>query len=694
MTPLQRALLFAFVYIILGGGWILLSDYELLLWLGVSDQLTTWQTAKGLFYVGATCLIFSLWLYRHLKRLEAVHLELDRGRRRFETLVENVPGIVYRCKADDSWTMEYMSSETERVTGYRSDQLIGNREKSFADLILPEHRGAVAESVNNAVELGTSFQLTYPIQTQDGGVRWLWEKGRAIEQKSEPILEGLILDITERREAEILREQMFQHSNDLLVIASPEGELREVNPALERVLGWNRRELAGRKWDDLIHPEDLEITRQSTRQLQAGQAVSGLETRWRRQDNGYCILSWNLIYLARLGVVFGAARDVTRQKELENEFLHAQKMESLGHLAGGLAHDFKNLLTIIIAHAQLVELDLPDDSDPELSNSLSQILEAGRKAADLADRLLVFARRKPLQASVAVNPLIEDLSRLLTPMLGRNIPVELDLCEGSSHVLLDESQLEQVLLNLCVNAKEAMPDGGRLAIRSREVSVDDTEFKSIAPGDYIEIVVEDTGVGIPEENRLRIFEPFFTTREGEGGTGLGLSTAYAIVTGAGGCISVESAVGKGTHFRILLPRTGEPAVETEAAPVGEGTETVLMVDDDPILRGALTRLLGRWGYTVLAADNAGAALQVAVDYEGPIHLLLADIVMPGLSGVELSRELAKLRPETRVLYMSGSPDVVASALAADKRFIRKPFQAEELSRRIRDVLDSGPEGAF
>ncbi len=503
-------------------------------------------------------------------------------------------------------------------------------------------------------------------------------------------LEALVAKVTAQQRDESLHQQMFEHSPDLLFIADSDGRLRELNPAWRHVLGWPLDEITSRPWRDLVHPEDLAATVAAEKQVAQGQPITGLENRCRCVDGSYRTLFWTMILLDQEGSLFGSGRDVTEQKQMERELIHAQKMESLGHLAGGLSHDFKNLLTVIVAHAELVRMDLPEEEFPEISDALAQIIEAGSKATELADRLLVFARKKKVQISAQINPLIEDLKKLLAPMLGKRIAIELDLDPRLGNILLDESQLEQVLMNLCVNAKDAMPEGGCLVIRTRAITLTESEVLNLAGGTFAEITVKDTGTGIPEEFRPHIFEPFFTTKSDLGGTGLGLSTVYAIVTGAGGHVSFDSLTGDGTRFRILLPLDGDSEAEPSQRAVPTGSATVLLVDDDPALRKTLERSLSRWGYEVLTAANGGEALRVAAQHPRRIDLLLTDIAMPGISGLDLAYQLGRDRPEAAVLFLSGSPEVKDSDLARDARFIEKPFRAEELARRIEEALaDTG-----
>ncbi len=378
-------------------------------------------------------------------------------------------------------------------------------------------------------------------------------------------------------------------------------------------------------------------------------------------------------------------RDVTQRREFEARLLHAHTMESIGRLAGGVAHDFNNMLTAMIGYMDLVASGLPPEAEEHAY--LAQALEAAVQASGLTSQLLAFARRQPVEPSAQdVNALLERMAPLLRRLVPENIRIETRFGAHPGWVLADAGQLEHVLVNLAFNARDAMPDGGTLTLTtSRERSA------ALAGGEAVVLEVGDTGVGMDAETRARVFEPFYTTKPGGLGAGLGLATVYGIVQQFGGTVEVQSEPGRGARFRVLLPPTPGPA----AAPatdggVPRGHETVMLVEDDPSVRGLVTAMLGRLGYVVLAADRADEALEVLERHVGEVHLLIADIVMPGMSGRALATRALAARPQMRVLLTSGHAAGGAGGHATDFAFMPKPFSIETLARRVRETLAAPP----
>jgi CheY-like chemotaxis protein len=368
----------------------------------------------------------------------------------------------------------------------------------------------------------------------------------------------------------------------------------------------------------------------------------------------------------------------------------------VGRLAGGVAHDFNNVLTALFGYTDLVLEDLPPNS--RARQDVEEIRKAAERAAALTRQLLAFSRQQVLAPVVlSVNELVEDIDKMLHRLIGEDIELRLTLARDAGNVRADPGQLQQVLMNLVVNARDAMPTGGKLLIETGNTEL--TEHYAelhppVVPGPYVMLAVTDTGSGMDTETKARIFEPFFTTKEKGRGTGLGLSTVYGIVKQSGGYIWVYSEPGRGTTFKLYLPRVGAAA---EALPARRetatlsGTETILLAEDDEMLRPLARGVLEKLGYTVLAAENADQALSVAGAHAGPIHLLVSDVVMPGTSGRELARRLAPTRPDMRVLYVSGYTDdaiVHHGMLEPGLNFLQKPFTPAVLARRVREVLDA------
>jgi nitrogen-specific signal transduction histidine kinase len=387
--------------------------------------------------------------------------------------------------------------------------------------------------------------------------------------------------------------------------------------------------------------------------------------------------------------------DITEHRLLENQLRQAQKMEAIGRLAGGVAHDFNNLLTAIFGYVDLLREDLPEGSSAR--QDTEEIRKAAERAAALTRQLLAFSRQQVLEAVIVnVNDLVEEFDKMLRRLIGEDVELRAALAPDLANVRADPGQLQQVLMNLVVNARDAMPTGGKLLIETANADLTEEYaelHQPVIPGAYVMLAVSDTGVGMDADTRARIFEPFFTTKEKGRGTGLGLSTVYGIVKQSGGYIWVYSEPGHGTTFKVYLPRVDAPAhpvAQPREARTLAGTETILLAEDDEMLRPLAKGLLRKLGYIVLEAPSAEEALGAAAGHDGPIHLLVADVVMPGASGRELARRLAASRPETKVLYVSGYTDdaiVRHGLLDPGLAFLQKPFTPDTLARKVREVLD-------
>jgi signal transduction histidine kinase/CheY-like chemotaxis protein len=399
----------------------------------------------------------------------------------------------------------------------------------------------------------------------------------------------------------------------------------------------------------------------------------------------------------------GISRDITERKRAEKEMAalqeqlrESQKMEAIGRLAGGIAHDFNNLLTVIKGYSQLSLMELKE-GDP-LKGNIEEIQKGSQRAADLTRQLLAFSRRQVMEMKVLdLNTLLRDLDKMLRRIIGEDIELTTLLANDLGRVKIDPGQIEQVIMNLAVNAKDAMPSGGKLTIETANAVLDESYARNhadVKPGRYVMFSVSDTGVGMTPEVRERLFEPFFTTKQKGRGTGLGLSTVYGIVKQSGGNIWVYSEPGHGTTFKIYLSRVDEPLEQLREKTTREellrGSETVLVVEDEEKVRKLTVEILGKQGYSVLDASQGDDALAISEKHKGPIHLILVDVVMPGISGTELTKRLAFLRPETKILYMSGYTDnaiVHHGVLEKGVNYIQKPFTIDELTRKVREALD-------
>jgi two-component system, cell cycle sensor histidine kinase and response regulator CckA len=513
-------------------------------------------------------------------------------------------------------------------------------------------------------------------------------------------------DITDRKRAmqELSKSEqryrdMVENAYDIIYSHDLEGNYTSMNKAGERITGYTHEEALKLNLTQTVAPECLEKARQMLRSKLAGENITAYDLVILAKDGRRIAVEVNTRVILEDGVpvgVQGIARDVTERKQLEEQLRQAQKMEAVGRLAGGIAHDFNNLLTAITGYSELTLKGL----QPEglLRHNIEEIKRAGDRAASLTRQLLAFSRKQVLQPKVLdLNEVVLDMEKMLRRLIGEDIELRTGLASGLGRVKADPGQIEQVIMNLAINARDAMPQGGSLIIETENVYLDSDYAAShiaVKPGAYVMLAVSDTGSGMDETTQSRIFEPFFTTKEIGKGTGLGLSMVYGIVKQSGGNIWVYSEVGRGTSFKIYLPRIDDLADEYRPGNEVEqplyGTETILLAEDDVRVRNLVRDVLEHYGYRVLVAENGDTALAAATWHKGRIHLLLTDVVMPRMSGHELAERLTGIHPEVKVLYMSGYTDesiVHHGVVDANTHFIQKPFAPEALARKVSEVLD-------
>jgi two-component system cell cycle sensor histidine kinase/response regulator CckA len=500
------------------------------------------------------------------------------------------------------------------------------------------------------------------------------------------------------RRSEARYRSLVQSSVYGIYRSSLEGRFLDVNPALITMLGYTSAEevlLLDPEKDVFAHSE--EHTRLIAEFRRSGR-LDGIELKWKRKDGRDITVRISGRAVSNVDepadVLEAIAEDVTDRRVLEDQFRQAQKMEAVGRLAGGVAHDFNNLLMVISGYAEVILANL--NLDHPLYEKGKAIQSAADRATTLTRQLLAFSRKQLLELKVVdVNAIVSDMERLLRPLIGENVEFTTALAPEAAQTRADAGQLEQVLMNLVVNAKDAMPGGGKLAIETENIFVDENHRRGqtfIRPGNYVLLTVRDSGTGMDKETQSRIFEPFFTTKEKGKGTGLGLSTVYGIVKQSGGYVMVQSEEGRGTSFHIYLARV-EGVAERHQAPVAHaalgGAETVLLVEDEAPVRQLVRDTLAAKGYHVVEAENGEAGLAAAARHDGNIDLVITDVVMPGLGGRELVKQLAQTRPQTKVLYLSGyTEDAILSDGAIEKgtAFLQKPFTLQNLSRKVREVL--------
>jgi two-component system cell cycle sensor histidine kinase/response regulator CckA len=661
---------------------------------------------------GLVALVFLFDLYTLYQQLQIhrIRRRLVESEELFRLIGENAADMIAVVGMEGRRI--YNSRSYEKVLGYSPEEL---KTSSSFEQIHPEDQERVKRAAEEARRTGIGRPLEYRIRHKDGSWRVLESTSAVIRNvRGEP--EKLVIvnrDITERKVAgEALRRSEASFRSVVedapygIFRASLSGEFLRVNPALQKMLGY---ELPG----DLLQASlaaDISLNPGECQKLQELFArvkdFKDVEVAWKHRDGtpitvrctGRPVNDENGV--PAYFEVF--AEDVTGRRVLERQLQMAQKMEAVGRLSGGIAHDFNNLLGVIIGYSQVLKRALGKGSP--LFDHADEVEKAGQRAASLTRQLLAFSRQQVLTPAVlSLNALVADMQKMLPRLLGEDIEVTTLLDPDLGQVKADQGQIEQIIMNLAVNARDAMPTGGKLKVGTANVELDLAYTRHHAgskPGHYVLLAVTDTGMGMEPETLARIFEPFFTTKEVGKGTGLGLSTVYGVVKQSDGYIWVDSTPGKGTTFQIYLPRLQQP-VETPAthqapAEILRGTETVLLVEDSDPLRKLAHSFLQSNGFRVLSAADGKKALDVARQSQVGIDLLLTDVVMPEMNGRALADQLVQEQPGMKVLYMSGYTDSFIAdhgVLEAGTYLINKPFTEETLIRKIREVLDSGKKAA-
>ena len=543
-----------------------------------------------------------------------------------------------------------------------------------------------------------------------GAADYLSKANLTVEALDRAIRHALALHAEERqrwqaeaalRASEERFRALVENSSDALLLIDAEGRITYLSPSSSRHLGWTPEQMVGRSIFDFLHPEDRELVgvRMAETVSNPGKSIIA-EVRFHHADGTWRIMEGvgvnRLADPAVAGIVVNA-RDISERRRLEEELRQAHKMEAVGQLAGGVAHDFNNLLTAILGYCHLMLDELPEE-DP-LRLDLLEIQAAGDRAASLTRQLLAFSRRQMLQPQVVdINTLVTQLEKLLRRLISEDVELVTALAPDLSPVTVDPASVEQILVNLAVNARDAMPTGGRLTIETANVELDDTyavTHVTMKPGSYVMLAVGDTGEGMDAATRARVFEPFFTTKEQGKGSGLGLATVYGMVKQSGGYIWVYSEPAHGTMFKVYLPVAGSPSLAQPAAAgadAARGWETVLLVEDEDAVRALAREVLRRHGYVVLEARHGVDALRVAERHPDDIHLMVTDVVMPHMSGRELAGRLGTVRPNIKILFMSGYTDhaLMDQDLSAGAAFLQKPFTPEVFARKVRRMLDAEP----
>jgi two-component system cell cycle sensor histidine kinase/response regulator CckA len=603
---------------------------------------------------------------------------------------------------DAAGVVRKVNAAAEEITGYTRAEVEGT---SWFDVLVPRDRYPYvwAEFKRLMAEGVPEGSFESPILTRQGEERQIMWRNTTLREGDQIV--GSIsfgMDVTEQRRAEEQQARLsrvVEQAAESIVITDPQGTVLYVNPAFESVSGHSRAETIGQNLRILKSGhQDPAFYRGMWDTLLRGEVWKGRLVNRRKDGTLFqedATIGPVRDATGRLVSYVAVKRDVTHEMRLERQLVQAQKMEAVGRLAGGVAHDFNNLLGVITGYGEMTLRKLRE-GDP-LRDKVDQILKAAERAAGLTRQLLAFSRKQVLQPrTVDLNVLVSDLERMLRRLIGEDVEMTTSLAPGLGSVRVDPGQIEQVLMNLAVNARDAMPNGGRLTIETRNADLG-PDFAARHPptpvGRYVMLAVSDAGMGMDAETQSHLFEPFFTTKEVGKGTGLGLSSAYGIVKQSEGYIWCDSEVGVGTTFKVYLPRVDEELAtgrKRTAAPLVRGTETLLLIEDDPALRGLLCETLQDGGYTVLVADGGAEALEIAEEYSGAIQLIVTDVIMPGLTGRQAAERIKSARSEVEILFISGYTDEAIAkhgVLEPGARFLSKPFTPDELLRKVREALD-------
>ena len=615
---------------------------------------------------------------------------------------EAIISIVDDCIA--SW-----NAGAEKMYGYTEAEALGRH----ISLLIPPERHDELQRIRGCLERDERIEYLETVRLRKDGSRIDVSVSVSPIKSDAGQLVGaatIARDITERKriERELRKSEeryadLVENAHDIIYTHDLQGNYTSVNKAGERITGYTREETLGMNLAQTVAPERLEYVRRMIGKKLAGEEETVYDLEIIAKDGHRVAIEANTRLIYQDGVpvgVQGIGRDVTERKHLEHQLRQSQKLEAIGQLAGGVAHDFNNLLTAIIGYSDLLLRQL--GSDEKFRTEVQEINAAGRRAAALTSQLLAFSRGQVLQPMVLdLNEVVVNIERMLRRLIGEDIDIVTVTQPELGWIKVDPGQMEQVLMNLAVNARDAMPNGGKLTIETANVELDETYARThpeVIPGRYVLLAVSDTGMGIDAETQSHIFEPFFTTKDQGKGTGLGLSTVYGIVKQSGGHIWVYSEPGHGASFKVYLPRVDQPGESPTAQPESttalKGSENIMLVEDDEAVRNLSRLVLEEQGYTVLAAESGAKAIEAFGPLATAIDLVVTDVIMPQMSGAELATRLQEMHPEVKVLYVSGYTEeatIHRGVLLEGVEFLQKPFTPQGLARKVREVLDKNRE---
>jgi PAS domain S-box-containing protein len=625
---------------------------------------------------------------------------------RLHGIARNLPGFVYQTYVKDNgdWGVGFADKRALDIFGIDPEPL-ETVFRRFAACIAPEDQERFITSIRESTRSEEDWEFEGRFITPTGETKYIQGVSRARRLGNETVHDGIILDVTHQKRAEeALRESEAKfsksfHSNPAgIVIADITSQsYLEVNEAFERITGYRRDEIVGRSWLQVCLWADPHEWDRALQRLQNEGCIRNLEFAFRKKSGelGTGLLSAELIEIGGHQCAITATIDITERLRLEMQLRQAQKLEGLGRLAGGVAHDFNNLLVVINGYSDFVLKRLKTD-DP-LYLPAQEINKAGERAASLTKQLLAFSRKQIIEPRpLDLNTIVNDAERMFQRLIGEDIELAVSLDPLLGQIMADPAQIQQVIMNLVVNARDAMTDGGKLEVTTKNIDIDESAaglHPDAVPGRYVLMTITDTGIGMSEETMQSIFDPFFTTKRHDTGTGLGLAMVYGIVRQSGGWIEVSSKLGQGTSFRVYLPRVDvRPGRAWTGSPVPitlYGDETVLVVEDQEEVRRLIRTILESYGYNVLEAENGTEALRLAEEHSTEIELLLTDVILPGMNGRTLSERIRVLVPKLKVMFTSGYPEDVISrrgVLQQDVAYLPKPFGPESLAIKVREVL--------